>query len=63
MMDITETQTGTPAPAPERKLKVIHVAGSPVSQYYSMISVRAHRDSTPSLCDCVTKGPAFVFLV
>ena len=60
MMDITETQTGTPAPAPERKLKVIHVAGSPVSQYYSMISVHYCRQMVKSASDDETTS-AFDF--
>jgi D-alanine-D-alanine ligase len=38
-----------------RKLKIIHVAGSPVSQYYSMISVHYARQMLKSASDEETK--------
>merc|ERR1719440_859467 len=44
----------------DRKLKIVHVAGSPVSQYYSMISVHYARQMLEGASDEATKA-AFDF--
>lgn len=54
-----ENTVVTPGDA-ERKLKIIHVAGSPVSQYYSMISVHYARQMLEGASDDATKN-AFEF--
>ena len=47
--------------AAERKLKIIHVCGSPVSQYYSMISVHYARQMLNGVKDCAQTKAAFDF--
>ena len=44
----------------QRKLKIVHCCGSPVSQYYSMISVHYCRQMLAGASDDATKA-AFDF--
>jgi len=50
-----------PAGTVDRKLKIIHVAGSPVSKYYSMISVHYARQMLEGVAGCELTRAGFEF--
>jgi len=53
------------APATERKLKIVHLVGSPVSKYYSMVSTLYARQMLQGVenCDATKSGFEFHFAI
>lgn len=49
------------APAKEGKLKIIHLVGSPVSKYYSMVSILYARQMLQGVENCEATKGAFEF--
>jgi len=46
---------------PDRKLKIVHVAGSPASKYYSMISIHYARQMLEGVTNCKVTQAGFDF--